>query len=394
MTDVQSVLRAWSGAGATGAIVRGTHVSARNPEAVAAIRTALGQDPLAAVFLFVSPEADVAQIAAQARLAFPGAEVLGCTTAGELSSDGYTEGEIVAVGLPSDLFVTETILIPDLVELQPEALVSDMIRARQRLARFRPEWEGEFAFLLVDGMSRREDALTAALASGLGPTRLFGGSAGDGLRFGQTRIICQGVARANAAVLTFVRTACPVRVFNLDHLRPTDVRMVVTDADPAERIVRQINAEPAAREYARLLGKDPNQLTTFTFAAHPVVVRIGGQHHVRSIQRMAPNGDLIFFSAIDEGLVLTLAEPMPMADHLDQELSRLSAGGAPAAILACDCILRRIEAQEKQLFGQISRILRKHRVLGFSTYGEQMGTVHVNQTMTGIAIYPPPDPPA
>ena len=135
-------------------------------------------------------------------------------------------------------------------------------------------------------------------------------------------------------------------------------------------------------------------MTTFTFAAHPVVVRIGGQHHVRSIQRMAPNGDLIFFSAIDEGLVLTLAEPMPMADHLDQELSRLSEGGAPAAILACDCILRRIEAEEKQLFGQISGVLRKHRVLGFSTYGEQMGTVHVNQTMTGIAIYPPPDPPA
>ena len=49
--------------------------------------------------------------------------------------------------------------------------------------------------------------------------------------------------------------------------------MVVTEADPERRLVREINAEPAAREYARLVGKDPDQLSPFTFAAHPVVVR-------------------------------------------------------------------------------------------------------------------------
>ena len=30
--------------------------------------------------------------------------------------------------------------------------------------------------------------------------------------------------------------------------------MVVTEADPATRIVTEINAEPAGREYARLVG--------------------------------------------------------------------------------------------------------------------------------------------
>ena len=388
MADLQATLQAWA---ETSSVVRGTHVSARNPRAIDLIHAALGPDPLAAVMLFISPQGDAAGIAAKARTRFANAAVLGCTTAGELSFDGYTEGEIVAIGLPTDLFAVETILVPDLTDLHPEMLISDMIRARQRLAAHRPEWEGEFAFLLVDGLSKREDALTAVLASGLGPVPLFGGSAGDGLRFRDTFVLQDGAARQNAAVLTFVRTACPVKVFNLDHLLPTDVRMVVTEADPAQRIVRQINAEPAAIEYARLLGKDPHQLTTFTFAAHPVVVRIGGRHHVRSIQRMEQSGDLVFFSAIDEGLVLTLAEPMHMATHLDAELSKLSADQVPAAILACDCILRRIEAEEKQLFGQVSNVLKKHRVLGFSTYGEQQGALHVNQTMTGIAIYPPPE---
>jgi hypothetical protein len=183
-----------------------------------------------------------------------------------------------------------------------------------------------------------------------------------------------------------------LRVFKFDHLRPTGTRMVVTEADPARRVVRRINAEPAAQEYARLLGKDPGQLTPFIFAAHPVVVRVGGQHHVRAIRQVEPNGDLIFYSAIDEGLVLTLAEPQDMAAHLEAELSGLARGGAPAAILACDCILRRMEAQERQVSGALSEILRRHNVVGFSTYGEQLGAMHVNQTLTGVAFYPPARP--
>jgi len=110
---------------------------------------------------------------------------------------------------------------------------------------------------------------------------------------------------------------------------------------------------------------------------------------VRAIQRMEPNGDLIFFSAIDAGLVLTLAEPQDMVAHLNRELTRLAAHGTPDTILACDCILRRIEAQENQSYGQISDTLRRHNVIGFSTYGEQIGSMHVNQTITGVAIYPP-----
>jgi hypothetical protein len=193
----------------------------------------------------------------------------------------------------------------------------------------------------------------------------------------------------NAAILTLVRTAARVKVFSLDHLQPTQIRMVVTEAYPARRVVRRINAEPAAQEYARLLGKDPDQLTAFTFAAHPVVVRIGGAHHVRAIQQVLPNGDLVFFSAIDEGVVLTLAEPADMVDHLSRELGALREGGQMPSILACDCILRRFEALEKQKYGALSTVLRDHGVVGFSTYGEQMNSMHVNQTMTGVALYPP-----
>ncbi len=361
-------------------------VSARAPDAAQKLAQGLGPGPFAAVILFISPQADLPALTLGLGAEFGDCPVIGCTTAGEISAQGYTEGEIVAMALPAEMFATGCLLIEDLHQLDPQALIGQMIRLRAGLERERPAWQHEFAFLMVDGLSIREDELTSALAAGLGPVPLFGGSAGDGTRFQQTFVLQGGRVHANAAVLMMVRSACRVKVFNLDHLIPTERRMVVTEADPHRRIVRQINAEPAAREYARLLGKDPAQLTTFTFAAHPLVVRIGGRHHVRAIQRVDDNGDLIFFSAIDEGLVLTLAEPQDMVGHLNRELSAL---GEPMAILACDCILRRMEALEKQMYGAVSAVLRDHKVTGFSTYGEQWNSMHVNQTMTGVAIYPP-----
>ena len=372
--------------GVEGSVLKTAHVDAADKEAVRNLRIALGDDPLALLVLLASSEADFAQLVQKAATAFPDAAIIGCTTAGEICSEGYTEREVVAVGFPRAHFIADVLTLPDLSQLDQHDIIGRLVRMRANLAEMHPDWQSEFAFLTVDGLSLREDALAATIAPGLGPVPLFGGSAGDGTRFEQTFVASGGKVYQNAAVLAFVRTVCDVRVFSLNNLVPTERRMVVTAAEPDRRIVRTLNAEPAAREYARLLGKDPEQLDTFTFAAHPVVVRLAGTHHVRAIQQVAENGDLVFFSAIDEGLVLTLAEPEDMVTHLARELDALD---GPSSIFACDCILRRVAAQQKQMTSQISDLLAAHNVIGFSTYGEQLNGMHVNQTMTGVAIYPP-----
>lgn len=369
------------------------HVPCSEPDAMRQICDTFGTEELALVILFISPSTDFKQAIADAASVFGETPVLACSTAGEISSEGYTENEIVAVGLPSSLFAVETMLIDALEKIDTQELIGRTIRRRQALARKAKDWTNEFAFLMIDGLSLKEDELAFGLATGLGHVPLFGGSAGDGARFEETFVSLNGQTYQDAAILTFVRTVCPVKVFSLDHLTPTNRRMVVTHADPGRRIVHSINAAPAAREYARLLGKDPEQLGPFTFAAHPVVVTIGGTHHVRAIQQVTETGDLVFFSAIDEGLVLTLAEPEDMIVHLKREFATLSSDGAPASIIACDCILRRLEAGQKQMLGRISNTLAEHCVVGFSTYGEQLNAMHVNHTMTGVAIYPPPQEP-
>lgn len=360
-----------------------------DPGGLSNLARELNAPPGSLILLFVSPNADAYRVCRSAERAFAEHEVIGCTTAGEITSEGYDEGKIVAVALPSDRFACDTVLIPDVSEIDRHEMASKLLRRRRALADRMPEWETEFGFTLIDGLSMQEDAVLSALALSLGPVHLFGGSAGDGVEFHSTFMIYHGQVLRNAAILTLVRTACEIRVFKFDHLVPSPSRMVVTRADPARRLVQEINAEPAAEEYARILGMAPGQLSPMTFAAHPVLVRLGDQHHVRSIQRINDQGELVFFSAIDEGVVLTLADAEPMAAHLERQLVGLSEPRPPDGILAFDCILRRIEAEERQLSGEISKILKSHKVIGFNTYGEHFNAMHVNQTLTGLAVYSP-----
>jgi hypothetical protein len=367
--------------------IRTAQVAADAPRVIDTLHQQLGHGPFALICLFVSPVADFARLTHDAQSTFAPAQIVACTTAGELGAEGYEDGQVLAVAFPSASFAGDCLPMEHLHDIDEQWVIDSLIQRRLRLNQRAADMASEFAFLMVDGLSQREEHLTSLLSLGLGPMPLFGGSSGDGMDFASTFLSHNGQILHNGAVIAMIRTRCAVEVFSLDHFRPTDTRMVVTKADPHRRAVLEINGEPAAREYARLLGKDPDQLTAFVFAAHPVVVRLGASHHVRAIQRVSDNGELMFFSAVDEGMVLPLADHKDMSDHLEQGLSRLAQQAPPQVILGCDCMLRKLEAGEVQKTREISQILRRHNVVGFSTYGEQIGGLHVNQTFTGVAIY-------
>jgi hypothetical protein len=132
-------------------------------------------------------------------------------------------------------------------------------------------------------------------------------------------------------------------------------------------------------------------LSPYVFAANPVVATAGGGHDVRAIQRVEPDGALAFYAAIEPGQTLTLAEPTDICAHLARSLDRLAHPVSPLAVIGCDCILRRLEVEQSGADARMSRLLAERGVVGFNTYGEQFNAVHVNQTFTGVAIYPAED---
>ena len=358
---------------------------------VAALRADLGDVPLAVLALFVTAQTDFAGVVAEAARVYPDTDVVACTTAGEIGATGYDDGLIIAIGFPQADFAATSLMFPDLDRFDVAAEMDRVAQERVALQDRSPDMHQGFAFLIVDGLSQQEDKITHTLSPALRDMPLFGASAGDGMDFGQTLVALNGKISTNGAVLNMIRSRHRTKVFSLDHLIPTDIQMVVTDADPAHRVVKSINAEPAGREYARLVGKDPDQLDRFTFASHPVVVRIGSDHHVRAIRQVNDAGELEFFSAIDEGMVLTVALSEDMAGHLRNRMEDLSADQPFSDMIGCDCILRRIEAEQSQVARDLSTIMAEYNVTGFSTYGEQIGPLHVNQTMTGVAFYPSDD---
>jgi len=357
---------------------------ADRPDYIDRIVDTLACTPMAHVLVFACPNIDFAALIANLNC-----PVVGCTSAGEISKAGFVEGHVVVIGLPRRWFAARSVLIEELSSADFSALSDTLIQNRMALTTSNPKKTNGFSFLMVDGLSRCEDQLASAISPCLLGFPLFGGSAGDGLKFEKSAVAFEGKVYEGAATLTFVVTNCNIRVFSVNHMTPGQTRMVVTQAKPQERIVCTINDEPAAEEYARLIGKDPNQLDEFTFAENPVTVRIGDEFHVRAIQRVNEDRHLVFFSAIDEGMVLSVAHAQDIATHLDAELTKLINGSRSADIIACDCILRRIEVQKSQQSQKVNAVFRKHGVVGFSTYGEQIGPLHVNHTLTGVALFPP-----
>lgn len=320
---------------------------------------------------------------------FPGVPVIGCTTAGEITPSGYEEGSIVAVSLPAERFIAAAGAIDGLAGSEMaavEGLVGSLLERLRGQGR-EPGPKNTFALLLIDGLSRREESLVLALSTALGEIRLFGGSASDALNFRRTAVLYDGAFCSDRAVLALIQTDLPFTTFKTQHFLPSGEKMVVTGADTLRRVVTEINGEPAAGEYARMLGLAPEELTPIVFATHPVVVRFGGDIFVRSIQKVNGDGSLTFYCAIDEGLVLTLARGVDLVDNLAAAFVRVRAEiGEPLLVLGCDCILRRLEIDRNGIREQVEHILRAHQVIGFSTYGEQWNAMHVNQTLTGVAI--------
>ncbi len=315
--------------------------------------------------------------------------VVGCTSAGEICTpEGYAKGGFVLVSLYSSELKAYPRLISGLGSFDANA-------ARELAQNLRDEATGGkaldvermFTFLMVDGMSMLEEQLAAVLFGSLDGVPLIGGSAGDGLNFGRTYVYFDGKFQSDAAVLILVDTSLPFRTFRIQHFEPTEVRFVITEADGPTRTVYEINGGPAAEEYARAVGLEISELTPQVFAAHPVMLRIGGEYFVRSIKKAYPDGSLTFFCAIDNGLVLTIGRGRGLVEHLGTELAAIR-DRVPGLqlILGCDCLFRRLELEQKNQIEAANAVLRAYNFVGFSTYGEQYNGIHVNQTLTGVAI--------
>lgn len=341
------------------------------------------------VMFFCSCHYDLTVLADEMNRLFGEIPVVGCTTAGEIGPLGYRDRTLAGVSFPAGSCTAVTGRLDDLQQFSigRGQAFTDTLLQRLEARATRPGGGNSFGFLLVDGLSVREEQVARTLQTALGDIVLVGGSAGDDLNFAHTWVFHDGAFHRDSAVLTLLSTDFPFRLFKTQHFLSLAERLVVTRADAEQRIVHEINGMPAAQAYAELIGVSVEALDPRHFAAAPVVVLIDGTDYVRSIQKAGSDGSLTFYSAIDEGLVLRVAQGMDLVSDLEATMAQLCDElGPPQLVLACDCILRNLEITQKGSKTAVEAVFNRHNAVGFSTYGEQYGGVHMNQTLAGIAI--------
>jgi len=355
--------------------------------AVNEFRQAIWQPDMTTVIFFCSSRYNL-DIMGKELAKYFDCPLIGCTTAGEISSAGYQEGGIVGASLASNELKLHRQVISPLsrFSLVTAEKAASAIRGKLSIARGFNK-KNMFGLVLIDGLSLREEATLASLYTCFEGISVIGGSSGDDLEFKKTWIYDDGRFISDAAVFSVFETTLPFMTFKTQHFQPTENKIVITGADPKCRIITEINGEPAAREYARIIGLEQKELNPSVFSDNPLLLRIGGDWHVRAIQKLNTDGSLSIFSAIEEGLVLTIGRGVDMISNFEKQMALLEKSVPPNRFyIMCDCILRKLELQNRGNIEEINRLLAYRNVIGFSTYGEQFNSIHVNQTLTGIVI--------
>jgi len=338
----------------------------------------------ALAIFFASPVYDPDRLAREVALALHPVPAIGCTTAGEIGPEGFTSDSVVGmtleapelrVGLGLGLNITRSAFRGGSAAVRSALQGLEPTRASYRVG-----------MCLVDGRSLREESFVAGLAAAAPEVPIVGGSASDELQGPpRARVFYDGEAWADCGLVAVLDSEVPLRAVKTEHMTPTAERVVVTSAEPGERVVHELNGRPAGEVYAELIGaRGPvdNELA----GRNPFAMYVGGQPYVRSV--MAVEGtSLRFACAIDKGSVLRPMVPGDMLAATRSALGEIDRDvGGIQAMVAFNCLGRFLESEALGTTAQIGEILASYSLIGFNTFGEQYNALHVNHTFTALAF--------
>ncbi len=318
---------------------------------------------------------------------FPGAKLIGCSSAGEFNKNGYQTQSVVLIAMLKSDFISSVRLIDDLDTLDFDKAYDITADLRQELIINSPfDVEQQMAISFLDGLTMNEEQFLYTFSPVFGNTPHFGGSAGDDLMLKDTFVVHNGDVYSNAAVIALIATRRSFTVFSNDHIQVPVSRLIVTEADPNTRTVFELNGEPAAQYYAKLFSKKLHELTPEVFSKFPLAVLMGDKYYIRSIQKVdIESNSITFYCAVDLGMILTAVQLGDCAQSLDATLNDLrDKYGEPELVYGCDCFLRRLDIFQNQREEELKATQKEFNVVGFNAYGEHMNSIHMNQTFTGV----------
>jgi hypothetical protein len=379
------------------AVGQSGHPEARSAGRAAAASALTGDDPQLLV-AFCCGSYDLPELLAGIGEAAGDVPLIGCSTAGEISTAGPGDAGVVVTALGGPGFSVAT-AAADAAGGRLREAGADVAGCLDQL----PDKPHRVLLLLTDGLAGDQSEIVRGAYRVVGAeVPLVGGCAGDDLRMESTAQLHDGRVLRNAVVAAAIASDAPLGIGVRHGWRRVGRPMMVTastgnrvhaldDAPALDVYLDRLDAPVAARH-------DPQAFTGFALT-HPLglsrrsgeEVRFvtGADFHDRSLQCVAqvPQGGLTWFMDGDGASVLE-ATNAACRDALDA-----LGGQAPLGLMAFDCIARRGVLGQPGIQAEVDRIAgfaAGAPVAGFYTYGEIARTHGIsgfhNQTLVVLAV--------
>lgn len=304
---------------------------------------------------------------------YPAAQIAGCSTAGEIVGDEVLDEGGVAVAIRLDQSTLRCLSVP---------LPEDSAAAGRMLAHQLAAPDLRAVFLLSDGHDVNGSQLVAGLGEALPPgVVLSGGLAGDGGRFVQTAVACNGPAQAGQiAAVGFYGAAFEAQAGSFGGWEPFGPVRHITRA--RDNVLYELDGQPALHLYKQYLGEAARELpgSALRFPLQLTAPEAGAEGIVRTIlsideaaQSLTFAGDMPegyrvqLMMASFEGLIDgagTAARQVQLAD---------AAQGSDHLAILVSCVGRKIvlgQRTEAEVEAVVEVLPPHTQTIGFYSYGE------------------------
>jgi len=331
------------------------------------------------IIVFSSVAHDQKEMLAGVRSVSKKIPLIGCSTAGEITTDGPSSKGLAVMAL--DLEKIKWVVglgkntNKDSFSAGKEAAQMAMKKAKDPLSLF---------IVLSDGLAENGAATVRGIQSELGENfPIIGGSAGDDFLFSKTYEYLDGEVLTNCVIGLGLSGEISFGVGVKHGWEPIGLPMKVTKSKGGK--LTEVDGKPALSIYEEYFGKNSEELTKEPIAkmayTYPLGMSVEGssEYLIRDVVIADKKGEITCAAEIPEGseIRLMLGDPekaiQSAKEAAENALNQLG-GKTPGAIFVFDCIARSKLLGERKIeeIEAIQSVLGKNvPLIGFYTYGEK-----------------------
>ncbi|HCA20522.1 MAG TPA: hypothetical protein DEO40_07585 [Treponema sp.] len=345
-----------------------------------------------AVIFFAAIDYDFPLLSQKIKEKFPESEVIGTSTAGEFSDQGFTEGSIILTTMSDSstrvkgVFIDQGSKYPILYKSD----IEDALKACGIRINDSSSHKDAFALEFTNAVFNAEETILSNFYAIIknDKFRLAGATAGYTGNTPKSYVSYNGRTTQDGAVMLFVKTKCAFDIRQEDIFNPTGKQVFVTESDTMRRVISTINGRAATTVYAEQLGVSESQAAQQTFE-NPFGRFVNGSLHIAALASFTPDKKITTFARVTPNTTLHLMHIGDAMEKADETCAGIKeAIPRPKFTIMMTCITRTMYFARSNMQKDI---ISKYRntfptFCGFSCYGEQIDRIHCNQTLVTLVM--------